>query len=173
MPGDSLEQLLVKKYGVPQEQARNYAAQIISGQAGGHGDALKSEALERTATVEEQRMNEMAEIAEIIMRKQAGEQLPPEYTALLEEKTADSADQTWQNAMAAPAPSPIGPATVTPNQRPNIAIDYAPPPQMPHNAMRNPSRTMGVDTLDSLEVPNPYAERLRRATLARQAMLGN
>lgn len=175
MPNE-LEKLLVTKYGVPEKQARNYAAQILGGSAGGHGDALKSEALGNVASAEQMRMNEMAEWAEIVARRQSGEDLPPEYTAGLDEAVADSADQTWQNAMTAPGPRP-----------PQVVVPQRTFPQDLQLEMSG-KRPFGLDTLDPLDAPSreptigpvtatplndPYIERLVRATQARKAMLGN
>ena len=65
--------------------------------------------------------------------------------------------------------------TPNPPQPVNVTVGE-PRPEIPHEPAINQiaaRRAMGVGKLYAVEPPDPYVERLKRATQARQAMLGN
>lgn len=85
-------------------------------------------------------------------------------------RLANMLDYAKTTEAGLPKPLSIGPVKA----RPQIPVEVGPATEPKFiDQYRNPQRALGVDTLDEFTPPDPYLERLRRATSARQAMLGN
>lgn len=167
---NALEKLLIEKYGVPPDEAYDYAAEIIADKRGGltgdRGKYLQQEALANVAHDEQVRINELIAYVDAI---QGGVKTP--YDEYVTNKFNDaSVARTHQEALrvhqereAARQAPQLTPAVEPVAQRsPNYySKETAPQVQAPPTGLA-----------EQIQAQNPHERRLLRAMNLRKAVLG-